>query len=76
MTIRRLIAAGDRVALELDWVGTPSAALGGSIQEGSRVRLRVAMFLTFANDRVVEQIDYPIVMNDVDERRGPRQRQA
>lgn len=64
MTIRRLVAGGDQVALELDWEGTPSASLGDALREGTRVRLRVAMFLRFSAGRVVEQIDYPILLGE------------
>ena len=60
MTIRRLIAEGSQVVLELDWEGTASASLGDAIRAGTQVRLRVAMFLTFSKGRVVEQVDYAI----------------
>lgn len=64
MTIRRLVAGGDQVALELDWAGTLAASLSDTLREGTYVRLRVAMFLTFSAGQVVEQIDYPIPLGE------------
>lgn len=65
-----LVADRSRVALELDWVGTPAASIGDTHPKGARVRLRVAMFLTFSDGRVVGQIEYPVVLSGVDTRRG------
>lgn len=64
MTIRRLVGGDRQIALELDWEGTLSAYLGDALREGTRVRLRVAMFLAFSEGQIVEQIDYPILLSD------------
>ena len=57
MAIRSLTAQADRVVLEMDWTGTP-----GSLGESAPIRLRVAMFLTFAAGKVIEQIDYAVLL--------------
>lgn len=57
MSLRNLIADGQRVALELDWTGTAAIARPG-MEVGSIVRLRIAMFLTVEDGRIVRQVDY------------------
>jgi predicted ester cyclase len=57
MHIRNLVADGPQVALELDWTGTAAHALPG-VDVGQRLHLRLAMFLIYANGKIVSQVDY------------------
>jgi predicted ester cyclase len=57
MEILNLVAQGDQVVLELDWRGTAAVALGDH-PVGTPVRLRVASFFSYANGKIVRQIDY------------------
>jgi ketosteroid isomerase-like protein len=56
-TVRRIIEAGDELAVELEWVGI----LGVSVMDlpaGSEMKAFVAMFLTFRDGRIVWQRNY------------------
>ena len=64
MHIRNLVADGAQVALELDWSGTAVAALPG-IAVGERVHLRLAMFLIFADGKIISQVDYCVPLSNV-----------
>lgn len=46
--------------------GVRPAPRDGSHWQGLGVRLRVAMFLTFSNGRVIRQIDYPVLVSGTD----------
>jgi ketosteroid isomerase-like protein len=59
MSIRNLVAQGDQVVLEIDWVGTAAAAIGG-LNAGERVHFRVASFFTLVDGLIVKQTDYCI----------------
>jgi ketosteroid isomerase-like protein len=51
------VAAGDRVALELDWTGTLAVAFG-RIPAGGQMRARFAMFLDFRDGKIARQRNY------------------
>ena len=59
--ILNLVAQGDQVVLELDWMGTAAASIG-NLKAGFPVHLRVASILTFAKGLIVKQVDYCIFM--------------
>lgn len=55
-TIRNAVVDGDRVALEVDWTGTPSIDLG-SMKAGEPVAMRGASFMTIAKGRLIRIAD-------------------
>jgi ketosteroid isomerase-like protein len=68
MSIRNLIAQGDRVAVELDWWGTAAATVGG-FRAGMQVRMRIASFFTLVDGLIVQQTDYGVpIQNEVTSR--------
>jgi ketosteroid isomerase-like protein len=55
--IRSAIATGDRVILEVLWVGTLAVAIG-SIPVGGEMRAYSAMFLEFRDGKIAAQRNY------------------
>jgi ketosteroid isomerase-like protein len=56
-TIKNEVASEDRVALEVDWVGTLAMAFQ-NIPQGGQMRAHFAMFLEFKNGKIVSQRNY------------------
>jgi len=54
--VRTAIVAGDRVALEIDWTGTPAIDLG-PMKAGEPVALRGASFITIADGKLSRIVD-------------------
>ena len=57
-TIRRAVADGDTVALEVGWAGEVAKAIG-PFPAGARLSAEVAIFLRFRDGKIVGQTDYP-----------------
>ena len=55
-TVRTAIVDGDRVALEVDWIGTPAIDLG-PMKAGEQVSMRGASFITIADGKLVRIVD-------------------
>lgn len=55
-TIRNAVVAGDQVALEVDWTGTPAIDLG-PMKAGEPVAMRGASFMTIADGRLTRIVD-------------------
>jgi ketosteroid isomerase-like protein len=55
--IRNAVAAGDYVALELDWTGTLAVPLG-TLQPGATLHASIGQFLTFREGRIVSIRNY------------------
>jgi ketosteroid isomerase-like protein len=55
--LRRALAQGDSVALEVDWSGTLAVPLG-SLPAGHELRARFAMFLQLEGGRIIAQNNY------------------
>lgn len=51
------IAEGNRVALEVQWIGTLSVP-SGTVPSGGQLRARIAIFLEFRDDKIVRQHNY------------------
>ncbi len=51
------IAAGDRVALEVQWTGTLAVTFG-TLPAGGQLRARFAVFLEFRGDKILRQRNY------------------
>ncbi len=56
-TILAGMAAGNRVALEVDWRGTLAIA-AGTLAAGDEMQARFAVFLEYEDDRIVRQRNY------------------
>ena len=54
--VRTAIVAGDQVALEIDWTGTPAVDLG-PMKAGEPVALRGASFITIADGKLSRIVD-------------------
>ena len=54
--IRNAVVDGDRVALEVDWTGTPAIDLG-PMKAGEQVTLRGASFMTIAGGKLTRIVD-------------------
>ncbi|HTX17753.1 MAG TPA: nuclear transport factor 2 family protein [Bacteroidota bacterium] len=57
MSVERIVAEGDCVAMELVWMGTASATIG-PLQKGTQLQYRIASFLTIRDGLITRQIDY------------------
>jgi ketosteroid isomerase-like protein len=55
--IRNEVASGDKVALEVDWVGTLALPFQ-AIPIGGQMRAHFAMFLQFKDGKIVSQRNY------------------
>jgi ketosteroid isomerase-like protein len=55
--IRNTVASGDKVALEVNWVGTLALPFQ-SIPIGGQMRAHFAMFLQFKDGKIVSQRNY------------------
>lgn len=55
--VRTAVVDGDRVALEVDWTGTPAIDLG-PMKAGEQVAMRGASFLTLADGKLARIIDF------------------
>jgi len=55
--IRRWLASGDEVALEVEWTATLGAAIG-AIPAGGQMRAHFAVFLEFRDGRIAVQRNY------------------
>jgi predicted ester cyclase len=55
--IENAVADGDRVALEVTWVGTVEVPVG-TLPAGSEMRAHFAVFLEFRNGKIVRQRNY------------------
>jgi ketosteroid isomerase-like protein len=51
------MAAGDQVAVEVNWIGTLAVPFG-NIPAGGEMRARFAIFLTFRDGKIVRQHNY------------------
>jgi ketosteroid isomerase-like protein len=56
-TVRRIIEAGDELAVELEWVGVLAISVM-DLPAGSEIKAFVAMFLTFRDGRIISQRNY------------------
>jgi ketosteroid isomerase-like protein len=56
-TVRRIIEAGDELAVELEWVGVLAISVM-DLPAGSEIKAFVAMFLTFRDGKIVSQRNY------------------
>jgi ketosteroid isomerase-like protein len=54
--VRNFISTGDRVALEIDWEGTPKIDMG-TFKAGVQMHMRGASFLTIIDDKLTHIID-------------------
>ena len=61
MTIRNLIAAGDTVVMEMEWVGTV-AGKHPVLKPGDQQRLREVIIHRFRDGEIVEMRDYGVPM--------------
>jgi len=59
MAMLNVVASPDQAALEVEWSGTAIRTMAWA-QAGQTLRLRAVMMLTFANGRVVREVDYVI----------------
>jgi ketosteroid isomerase-like protein len=57
-TLRRVVADGDSVALELSWNGEVVKSIGPFVV-GTRLSAEIAIFLRFRGGKIVSQTDYP-----------------
>ncbi|HEX8651787.1 MAG TPA: nuclear transport factor 2 family protein [Pyrinomonadaceae bacterium] len=57
-TLRRAVACGDSVALEIGWKGRVTKALP-PFSAGTELSARIAIFLRFRDGKIVSQTDYP-----------------
>jgi ketosteroid isomerase-like protein len=55
--VQRIIAAGDEVAVELEWTGVLAIPVM-SLPAGSEMKAFVAMFLTFRHGKIISQRNY------------------
>jgi ketosteroid isomerase-like protein len=55
--VRRIIEAGDELAVELEWVGVLAISVM-DLPAGSEIKAFVAMFLTFRDGKIVSQRNY------------------
>ncbi|MBD8679958.1 nuclear transport factor 2 family protein [Sphingomonas sp. CFBP 13720] len=55
-TVRNAVVDGDRVALEVDWTGTPAIDLG-PMKAGEQVALRVVSFMTITGGKLTRIVD-------------------
>jgi ketosteroid isomerase-like protein len=55
--IENAIGQGDRVALEVAWVGTIEIPVG-TLPAGSEMRAHFAVFLEFRNGKIIRQRNY------------------
>ena len=55
--IRGAVAAGDQVALELDWTGTLAVPLG-TLKPGDTLHAMIGQFFTFREGRIVSLRNY------------------
>ena len=55
--IQNEVAAGDQVALEVNWTGTLAVPYE-TIPQGGQMRARFAMFLNFQDGKIVSQRNY------------------
>ena len=55
-SVLHAVVDGDRVALEVDWTGTPAVDLG-PMKAGEPVALRGASFMTIAAGRLIRIVD-------------------
>jgi ketosteroid isomerase-like protein len=55
--IKNELASGDKVAVEIEWVGTLAVPFQ-SIPKGGQMRTHFAMFLQFKNGKVISQRNY------------------
>ncbi len=55
--IKQEIADADRVALEVEWVGTLAVPFG-SVPAGRQMRVFFAMFLEFRERKIIRQWNY------------------
>ena len=56
LQVRTAVVSGDRVALEVDWSGTPSVDIGG-VRAGETMTLRGASFFRIADEALVSIVD-------------------
>jgi len=56
-TVRRIIEAGDELAVELEWVGVLAISVM-DLPAGGEMKAFVAMFLTFRDGKIVSQRNY------------------
>jgi ketosteroid isomerase-like protein len=56
ITARTAVIDGDTVALEVDWVGTPTVDLG-LMKAGVEVAMRGASFITIADGKLIRIVD-------------------
>jgi ketosteroid isomerase-like protein len=61
MTVRNLIAAGDTIVLEMEWVGTV-AGEHPALQPGDQQRLREVIIHRFRDGEIVEMREYGVPM--------------
>ncbi len=54
--VRTAVVAGDSVALEIDWTGTPAADIG-PMKAGPPVAMRGASFIALAGGKIVRIVD-------------------
>ena len=57
-TLRRAVASGDSVALEIGWKGRVTKALP-PFSAGTELSAWIAIFLRFRDGKIVSQTDYP-----------------
>jgi hypothetical protein len=55
--LRSAVAAGDRVALEVRWIGTAAVPLG-SVPVGGEVRAHFSVWLDFRDGKIAAQRNY------------------
>jgi len=55
--VRRAVADGDEVALEIDWSGTLAVPLG-TLPVGGVLRAAIGAFITFREGRILSQRNY------------------
>lgn len=55
--VRRIVEAGDEVAVELEWRGVLAVGFG-TVSAGTEIKADVAMFLTFRDGKIISQRNY------------------
>jgi ketosteroid isomerase-like protein len=55
--VHRVVAAGDEVAVELEWIGILAVSVM-NLPAGSQMKAFVAMFLTFRDGKIISQRNY------------------
>jgi ketosteroid isomerase-like protein len=62
MTLRNLVAEGDTIAMETEWVGT-AAETHPTLQSGERQVLRNIVFNRFRDGKIIETREFGVLVS-------------